>query len=467
MRHNVAVQVRKLLCPFMKRSMVKRSLSLTPSTPKQKRSKVSTGQSSLEAFFSSSSRTSPRNKVQEPVLSPERETTKLDAEYAERLARADGIDVALARKLETGWLGSKKQGSVTIDVDLIDELEAGPSNSSQKKGSSSLSQPLTPGSRGPRENLTSKSFSPMRLTQDVSVFPVYKPLTSDAQTFTINEEPWPSNSLAPYSFLAHLLATLAGTRSRIIIINSLTNALRLITRHHPQSLLPSLYLLSNALSPSYLPIELGLGPSIISKSIQHVSGVTPQALRRLYKTSGDVGDVAYDAKSNLRTLIPHPPLSIIAVYDSLLKIANTGGQGAAKQKQAIVERLLVAAKGEEIRFLARTLSQNLRVGAVRTSILTALARAMVLTPPSHMPATTPGTSIYHASPELVSQVNKLDTKKKYVDAAREAIDAKFVLAESLIKKVFVTHPNYDDIVGALLEVGLDGLSERVALSVGK
>jgi DNA ligase 1 len=309
----------------------------------------------------------------------------------------------------------------------------------------------------------------MKLAQGVSVCAPYKPLTSDAQTFATDERPWPPDSAAPYSFLAHLLATLASTRSRIIIINSLTNALRLITRYHAPSLLPSLYLLSNTLSPSYLPVELGLGPSIISKSIQHVSGVTPQALRRLYKTSGDVGDVAYDAKSNLRTLIPHPPLSIKAVYDSLLKIANTRGQGAAKVKQAVVERLLVAAKGEEIRFLTRTLSQNLRVGAVRTSILIALARAMVLTPPSDLAVAIPGSSIYHASPELVSEVKQLagDTKKKYIDAARETIDAKFVLAEGLIKKVYVTHPNYDDIVAALLEAGLDGLSERVPLTIGK
>ncbi len=43
---------------------------------------------------------------------------------------------------------------------------------------------------------------------------------------------------------------------------------------------------------------------------------------------------------------------------------------------------------------------------------------------------------------------------------------KFGVAEALLKKVYVRHPNYDHIVSAILEVGLDGLAERVLLTVG-
>ena len=68
-------------------------------------------------------------------------------------------------------------------------------------------------------------------------------------------------------------------------------------RSDPPSLLPALYLLSNSLAPPYIPIELGLGPSIISKAIQQVSGLSAAALKRLYTKTGDPGDVAYEAKS--------------------------------------------------------------------------------------------------------------------------------------------------------------------------
>ena len=180
------------------------------------------------------------------------------------------------------------------------------------------------------------------------------------------------------------------------------------------------------------------------------------------------GDVAFAAKSNVRTLIPHPPLLVTGVYESLLKIARAKGQGAAKQKQSIVEKLLVAAKGEETRFLVRTLCQNLRVGAVRTSLLTALARAMALTPP---PGVVSGDEdvAYYVSAQLLSQVDSsvATSKKKTSDPVRDSINAVYTKAEGLLKRVYVQHPNYDDIVQALLEVGLHGLASRVPLSVGE
>ncbi len=293
----------------------------------------------------------------------------------------------------------------------------------------------------------------------------FSPLDVDPINYLPSEQPWLANG-APYVFLAYTLSTISQTRSRIIIINALTNCLRTIIMKQPETLLPSLYLLSNTLAPPYVPIELGLGPSIISRAIQNVSGITPATLKRLYNTLGDPGDVAVSAKSNLRTLVPHPPLTIPYVYESLLKIAGSKGQGAAKQKEKIVEKLLLSASGEEIRFLTRTLCQNIRVGAVRTSLLTALARAVVL---SRLSSDSPedGGDL-QASSELVTKIQKLplDAKKKSIDPARIMLNDIFSRAEALLKGVFVKHPNYDDISSALLETGLIGLDEKVPLTIG-
>ena len=300
----------------------------------------------------------------------------------------------------------------------------------------------------------------------INVLPSYQPLGVDPLIYDIQESPWPLNTSAPYSFLVHALVTLSGTRSRIIILNTLTNTLRTLLSWHSPSLLPSLYLLSNCLSPPYSPLELGIGSSVISKAIQHVSGLSPSALRRLYNSSGDPGDVAFEAKSNVRTLIPHPPLLITAVYDSLLKVANSKGQGAAKQKQAIVEKLLVAAKGEESRYLVRTLSLNLRVGAVRTSILTALARALVLTSP-HILGRPDDNSPYHGTSQSISLVQSPPSKReKGFDPTCDELREKFNKAEALVKRVFVQHPNYEHIVAGLFNGGLDDLEMRVPLTIG-
>ena len=290
----------------------------------------------------------------------------------------------------------------------------------------------------------------------------YPSLNVDALSYPISTSPWPQKKSAPYSFLAHALSSLVETRSRIAIINILTNTLRSLILHDPASLTAALYLLSNSLGPPYLAVELGLGPAIISKAIQQVSGLTSSALKKLHTKSGDAGDVAFEAKSNLRTLIPHAPLSILGVYNSLLSIAKTKGDGATKQKQSIVEKLLVAANGEEVRYLVRTLVQHIRVGAVRTTILIALARAMVLSK-----------SGSNANPEFyvsLSDFQESSGKKNKLandENLKEVLTSKFAKAESLIKRVFVQHPNYDDIVNALLEGGLEMLADKVPLTIGK
>ncbi|KAL6310348.1 ATP-dependent DNA ligase [Sparassis latifolia] len=467
---------RQLLPRLTRNVMSKRNLA-SPSTPSRKKSKGSSDQHSLHRYFDASAK---RESTASPSKSKAKQKTHTiptaagvqlqndhiditadDALYAWKLAEKDGLDLDTLRKLENAnSRGAQVPRPATvevIDVDLEDEITPAAATSTTE-----IAGPSTPTLRPATRSIPGSPSVPPQAVQTYSALHVH-PAHYDLESGT-----WPTGSPAPYSFLAHTLATVSGTRSRITILNTLTNALRTITMHHPPSLLPALYLLSNSLSPPYSPIELGLGPSIISKAIQNVSGLTSAALKRLYTSTGDAGDVAFEAKSNVRTLIPHPPLLIIGVYGSLLKIAHAKGQGATKQKQSTVEQLLVAAKGEEIRFLVRILSQNLRVGAVRTSILTALARAMVLTPPPGLSVPIPSDSPFCVSPEIMLRAKATTTnaKKKPGDRPEDTLNEFFDRAEGLVKKVYVQHPNYDHIATALLEAGLDGLAVRLPLTVG-
>lgn len=129
----------------------------------------------------------------------------------------------------------------------------------------------------------------------------------------------------------------------------------------PADLACSMYLLSNHLRPTYQACELGIGSSIISKVIQEVSGLHARDLKRLYIKSGDPGDVAFEAKTNVRTLVQPAPLVAHDVYSRLLKLADIRGPQSGKLKTDIIRRLLVQARGEEVRYLVRTLISNLRV----------------------------------------------------------------------------------------------------------
>lgn len=461
-----------------------KSASRSP-TKKRRVEHESSAQGSLELFFKRSPRktTASGLRIGEGIQlasssKVQTEVTESDEKMAMRIAAEEGLDIETARKMETGWK-STSSGPISaqepIDVDALSDSDH--HDETPRSVGEILKAPLVDKDAGqdktpPRDVPMAKaikSISGSTHLGDYSDIASYPDFAADPLVFPTSNCPWGTKLPAPYSFLSYTLCSLSSTRSRIAITNILTNTLRLIIRHDPPSLLPALYLLSNSLSPPYIPIELGLGPSIISKAIQHVSGLTPAALKRLYTRTGDAGDVAFEARSNLRTLIPHPALTISGVYDSFINICLCKGEGATKQRQAIVEKLLVAARGEETRYLVRTMAQHIRVGAVRTSILTALGRALVLTrAPSQSELT--DESPYFAPAELLSNLKKSSGKGKKKDdgdPVKATIISKYANSEGLIKRIYVQHPNYDHIVEAILRVGPEGLSEALSISVGE
>ena len=74
--------------------------------------------------------------------------------------------------------------------------------------------------------------------------------------------------------------------------------------------------------------------------------------------------MAYEAKSNLRTLIKPSALLVGDVYDRLLSLSRIKGTQSGRVKGDVVRKLMVQARGEEVRFLVRSLVGNLRVSLV-------------------------------------------------------------------------------------------------------
>lgn len=178
-------------------------------------------------------------------------------------------------------------------------------------------------------------------------------------------------------------------------------------------------------------------------------GLHSAGLKALYDKHGDAGDVAFEAKKRQSFTLRKPkPLSIISVFQSLVKIANSKGNGSQEFKQRIVERLLQDAQGaEESRYLVRTLVQHLRIGAVKTTMLIALSRAFLLSRPSG--ATFP----------IKMQSDLIKLKK-------EQLAEVHARGEELVKACFARRPNYNDLVPCLLQVGIsDELLLRCGLAL--
>lgn len=277
------------------------------------------------------------------------------------------------------------------------------------------------------------------------------PLVFDPQKYVPDlQKSWAEHGGgASYALLARAFVLVNRTQSRIKIVDTLVNLLRTIIEGDPSSLLPAVWLATNAISPPYISLELGLGGSAISKALKNVCGLDSKSLKALYDKVGDPGDVAFEAKKRQTFKLRKPkPLSIKSVYDGLVKIATTSGTGSGEQKQRIVDRLLQDARGaEESRYIVRTLCQHLRIGAVKTTMLIALSRAFLLSRP-------PGAEF------PIKTQSELKTLKK------EALQELWQRGEEILKACFARRPNYNDLVPILLEIGVfDELLVRCGLTL--
>lgn len=242
---------------------------------------------------------------------------------------------------------------------------------------------------------------------------------------------------ATYALLTRCFVLVSATASRIKIVDTLVNCLRLLIETDPSSLLPAVWLATNSISPPYISLELGLGGSAISKALKQVCGLDSRSLKAIYDKYGDAGDVAFEAKKKQSFTLRKPkPLTIKGVYQSLVKIANSQGHGSGEAKQRLVDRLLQDARGgEESRFVVRTLCQHLRIGAVKTTMLIALSRAFLLSRP-------PGADFPVKLPKDLAKLRK------------EELAEVWSRPEEIVKACFAKRPNYNDLIPVLLEIGI-------------
>ncbi|KAK3313196.1 hypothetical protein B0H66DRAFT_387664 [Apodospora peruviana] len=371
-------------------------------------------------------------------------------------------DQELARKLQAEWDAETISESVQEDEKLGQKEPSSviPENTStpqEAPRSAGFTKPLTSLPKGvqfgKKANILSLSSVAAADDQASASIPLDEsPLTFDPSKFIPQlQESWAAEGGddASYSLLTRCFVLVNGTQSRIKIVNTLVNCIRLLIEGDPSSLLPAVWLATNAISPPYISMELGLGGSAISKALKQVCGLDNRSLKTIYDRLGDPGDVAFEAKKKQNFTLRKPkPLSIKGVFQSLVKIAKTQGQGSGDVKQRIVDKLLQDARGgEESRYIVRTLCQHLRIGAVKTTMLIALSRAFLLSKP-------PGADFPTEEPHNLAKLKK------------EEITEIFAKAEEIVKACFARHPDYNDLVPILLDIGIsDELLIRCGLTL--
>ncbi|EPQ27854.1 uncharacterized protein PFL1_04598 [Pseudozyma flocculosa PF-1] len=513
----------------------KKRPSSQPSTPSKKH-KQNQSQSSLTSFFVSPSKKATAQAKTEQLgdhgagSGPDKEPSsnhasdltqeEQDARFAAELAAAeDGVSPAeilrrmkadedLARRLDLEWTQAKNEpessrsgeigagSTLRNDGDsprkrrlVLEEHEDLDMYSSPRKvpkdTTTAIATPVSdlahPKPDPPAKPEPGKPIDLAALDAAIQAIPLGDDIF-DFDPYAIDVSRWPRMAYGagsqplpttPYALLTHAFVQISATRSRLIITTLLTNLLRVIRAHDPDSLLPSVYLISNHIAPAYDGVELGIGMSIVTKAIKEVTGKSARTLKSLWDKTGDPGDVAYEAKKDVKALVKPSPITVQKLFSTLHAMARLSGSGSATQKLGYVTKLLVASRGEETRFLGRTFISHLRIQAVRTTIATALARVFALVEASG-PRLEPATkreqeraALLLVHPEERQGILANATKpKERSDPRRLAVMDKLARAEKLVREVRARHPNFGVIVPALLTVGLPGLSDHVPLRIG-
>ncbi|KUL90628.1 hypothetical protein ZTR_00126 [Talaromyces verruculosus] len=397
-----------------------------PSPAKRRKINGSTSMRSIESFFS--------NQNAQPAAKSKLSTEIID-DNKEFLT-----DEELARKLQDEWN--------QIDSPIVPEPEESKSPSKGlDEAQSSIAKPTEMVTKiqsstlqVPQKNTLSLQSSLGSEDTVVSNIPLDEsPLTFDPAKYLPElKKHWSQDGGdASYAFLTQAFILVNSTTKRIKIVDTLVNLLRILIEGAPDSLLPAVWLATNSFAPPYEPAELGLGGSVISKAFKNIYGLNAQGLKTLYNKHGDAGDVAFEAKKRQSFTLKKPkPLTIKGVYQSLVKIARSKGTGSQETKQRIVERLLQDSRSaEESRYIVRTLVQHLRIGAVKTTMLIALARAFLFSKPPDANFATKGM-------EALAKLKK------------EELTEVYLRAEETVKASYARHPNYDDLVPCLLEIGV-------------
>ena len=159
---------------------------------------------------------------------------------------------------------------------------------------------------------------------------------------------------------------LEHTRSRIKMYEILG---MLVKETRPAEMAIVAYLCEGRLLPAYTGLEIGVGERLVVSAIASAFGGTDQEIQRLFKRTGDLGDVA-ERLARRRT----SNLTVTQMYRSLLSIARISGVDSVRRKTATLAALLLQASPRGARYIVRFVLGRLRLGVGITTLIEAAAR---------------------------------------------------------------------------------------------
>ncbi len=136
------------------------------------------------------------------------------------------------------------------------------------------------------------------------------------------------------------------------------------------------YMTQGVLGPPFEGIETGIAEKFAEAAISAATGFERKEVDDLFRKSGDMGSAAEEmvGKTRLRRM-EKKSLSAMEVFQAMLKIAGTSGEGSQGQKIKLLAGLMAASTPLEARYITRLSLGTLRLGAGDATILEALSKS--------------------------------------------------------------------------------------------
>lgn len=176
-----------------------------------------------------------------------------------------------------------------------------------------------------------------------------------------------------YSDLADTFDRLESTGSRLEMTSILADFLRTADNSELRSIV---YLSQGKLHPDFVPGVLGMADRLVMKAIAKASGNPEDKVEKLTVETGDLGQVAETLISKKKQMaLFSEELTVARVVKGLATIEGAEGKDSQDIKQKTLAGLLHDSNPVEARYLCRTVTGRMRVGAADMTILDALAEA--------------------------------------------------------------------------------------------
>ncbi len=176
-----------------------------------------------------------------------------------------------------------------------------------------------------------------------------------------------------YSDLAETFDRLESTGSRLEMTAILAEFFK---RADKKELRRIVYLSQGKLHPDFVPGVLGMADRLVVKAIAKASGHPEDVAEKMVVETGDPGQVAEALISRKKQMaLFSEDLTVDRVVRQLTEIENADGKDSQDRKQKTLASLLHDSGPLEARYLCRTVTGRMRVGAADMTILDALAEA--------------------------------------------------------------------------------------------